>query len=87
MPNHIPLVDKCRLNLTSLGAIRYDRVMDFSGGISALVLPMMRRQSPEVTAFTLPLSHPEAPGFAAMIAAIFAIERKQNFISCEAKFS
>jgi hypothetical protein len=50
--------------------MRYDRVMDFSGGISAFVLPMMRRQSPEVTAFTLPLSHPDAPVFVAMIAAI-----------------
>ena len=72
MPIQIPIVNKnkFRLNLTSLGAIRFDRVMDFSGGISAFVLPMMRRQSPEVTAFTLPLSHPEAPVFDAMIAAI-----------------
>jgi hypothetical protein len=48
--------------------MRYDRVIDFSGGgTSALVLPMMRRQSPEVTPFTLPLSHPDAPVADAMI--------------------
>jgi hypothetical protein len=61
-------------NLTSLGAIRYDRVMDFSSGISAFVLPMMRRQSPEVTAFTLPLSHPDGPVVAAMIAGSYILK-------------
>ena len=34
-------------------------MMVFSGGISALVFPTITRQSPEVTDFTLPLSHPE----------------------------
>ena len=43
--------------------------MDFSGGISAFVLPMMSRQSPDVTAFTLPLNHPDAPVLVAMTAA------------------
>ena len=43
--------------------------MDFSGGISAFVLPMMSRQSPDVTAFTLPLNHPDAPVLVVMTAA------------------
>jgi hypothetical protein len=51
--------------------------MDFSGGISAFVLPMMRRQSPEVTAFTLPLSHPDA----AMIAAILQSKGKKHVLA------
>jgi hypothetical protein len=51
--------------------------MDFSGGISAFVLPMMRRQSPEVTAFTLPLSHPDA----AMLAAILQSKGKKQVLA------
>jgi hypothetical protein len=43
--------------------------MDFSGGISAFELPMINRQSPDVTAFTLPLNHPDAPVLDAMIPA------------------
>lgn len=47
---------------TSLGAIREESVMVFSGGISALVLPIITKQSPEGTALTLPLNHPvDAP--------------------------
>jgi len=45
--------------LTILGAIREERVMVFSGGGPALlwVKAVITKQSPEVTAFTLPLSH------------------------------
>lgn len=56
-----------KLNIhTNLGAIREDKVMVFSGGISAFVLPIITRQSPEVTALTFPLSHPVAPAADAM---------------------
>lgn len=48
---------------TSLGAIKEDRVMVFSGKGPGLVLEIatMTKQSPEGTAFTLPLYHPVAP--------------------------
>jgi len=48
---------------TSLGAIKEDRVMLFSGKGPGLVLEIatMTKQSPEGTAFTLPLYHPVAP--------------------------
>lgn len=45
---------------TNLGAIREDNVIVFSGGISALVFPIITIQSPEETDFTLPLNHPVA---------------------------
>lgn len=35
--------------------------MVFSGGISAFVLAIITKLSPEGTAFTLPLNHPVAP--------------------------
>lgn len=54
-------------NHTSLGAMMWDNVMVFSGGISAFVLPIINRVSPDGTAFTLPLSHPVAAGAAAMV--------------------
>jgi hypothetical protein len=58
--------------------------MDFSGGISAFVLPMMSRQSPDVTAFTLPLNHPEAPVLVAMIAAYTLLDQMRRMsIYCE----
>jgi len=42
-----------------LGAIREEKVMVFSGGGPALLWlkAVITKQSPEVTAFTLPLSH------------------------------
>ena len=47
--------------LTSLGAMMDDRVIDFSSGsISAFALPMMTRVSPEGTALTFPLIQPDA---------------------------
>nr|GMD35568.1 uncharacterized protein LOC112492412 [Ipomoea batatas] len=46
---------------TNLGAIKDDKVIVFSGGISALVLPIITKLSPEGTPFTLPLNHPVAP--------------------------
>lgn len=44
--------------VTSLGAIKEDKVMVFSGGMSAFALPIITRQSPEGTALTFPLNHP-----------------------------
>jgi len=44
--------------------------MVFSGGISALVLPIITKLSPEGTAFTLPLNHPVAPAVDAISTAI-----------------
>lgn len=43
---------------TKRGAIRDPKVIDFSGGISALELPIITKLSPEGTAFTLPFNHP-----------------------------
>jgi hypothetical protein len=60
--------------------------MDFSGGISAFVLPMMRRQSPDVTAFTLPLSHPDAPVLDAMIAAYTLPSNRDETLISECSF-
>jgi hypothetical protein len=51
--------------------------MDFSGGISAFELPMISTQSPDVTAFTLPLNHPDAPVLDAMIPA-YTLQSKGN---------
>lgn len=38
--------------------------MVFSGGISAFVLPIITRASPDGTALTFPFSHADAPGVA-----------------------
>lgn len=47
---------------TNLGAIKEDKVMVFSGGGPGLLLAMavITKQSPDGTAFTLPLYHPVA---------------------------
>jgi len=49
--------------ITSLGAIRDDSVMDFSGKGPGLPvgMAMMTTQSPDGTAFTFPRYHPVAP--------------------------
>lgn len=52
--------------VTSLGAIREDKVMVFSGGIAAFVFPIITRESPEGTALTFPLNHPAVAGADAM---------------------
>ncbi|CAA6659683.1 unnamed protein product [Spirodela intermedia] len=41
--------------------------MVFSGGISDFELPIITKQSPDETDFTLPLSHPVAPAVDAMM--------------------
>lgn len=48
---------------TSLGAIRDDKVRVFSGGGPTLLAAtaIITKQSPERTAFTFPLYHPEPP--------------------------
>lgn len=52
---------------TNLGAITDDNVIVFSGGItSAFVLPIITKQSPDGTDFTLPLNHPEFAAVAAI---------------------
>jgi hypothetical protein len=46
--------------LTNFGAIRAARVMVFSGGGPPLTLPIISKESPEGTAFTVPFNHPVA---------------------------
>lgn len=54
-------MDQCEGEVrTNLGAMRPARVMVFSGGGPPLTLPMMSSESPDGTAFTVPLSHPVA---------------------------
>lgn len=53
--------DQCEEEVrTNLGAMRPARVMVFSGGGPPLTLPIMSSESPDGTAFTVPLSHPVA---------------------------
>lgn len=52
------------IGITSLGAIREDNVMVFSGGGKALAMDTITRLSPEGTAFTLPLYQPFPPAAA-----------------------
>lgn len=60
-----------------MGAISDERVMVFSGGGPGLleVRAMMTRQSPEVTAFTLPLNHPVDPAVDDAISTASCIDR------------
>ena len=53
------MILECRVKLTILGAMRQERVIAFSGGAPGLLWTkvVITKQSPEVTAFTLPLSH------------------------------
>ncbi len=46
--------------LTNFGAIRAARVMVFSGGGPPLTLPIISKESPEGTAFTVPFNQPVA---------------------------
>lgn len=53
--------------------------MDFSGSISAFVHPIITRQSPDVTAFTLPLNHLGATALDAMIPA-YTLQSKGKMV-------
>lgn len=75
-----PIVSKIEITKnTSLGAIKEDRVMVFSGKGPGLALEIatMTKQSPEGTAFTLPLYHPVVPLAADAILQLFTTKTKR----------